>query len=322
VGDGEVEPGSNDPDSVAEPDRLDPRLEEIGVDPVGDDPDGVAEPDRLGTGVLESPVAVDSGCVPAVSEENTEDRAVLFPLELLEEGEFELAGRDAENVAEPDRLGPGVPEIPVAVDSGTVPAGWEDNAEGGAVLPEGPLEESEPEPAGNDPDTVAESNVLGPVVPETPVAVDSRSVPAVSEVSEEIVVAAAELLEESELTLAGDDPEGVPEPDRTGPGVAETPMDVANGSVPAVPVEIPGTVAVPLPDAPVEVPRGSLAAVPESVPEEVVVLPSETPIAVDSGSVPVVSEVVPEAVVVPLPGIAVDVPGVIEETPEAAAVPL
>jgi len=320
VGDGEAEPGSNDPDSVAEPDRLDPRLEESGSDPVSDDPDGAAEPDRLGTGVPDALVAVDSGSVLAVSEENAEDRAVLLPespLEPVEEGGFEPASRDAERVAEPDMLGPGVPEIPVAVDSGSVPAVSEENTEDGAVLPNSPLEESELEPAGDSPDTVAKSDGLGLGLPETPMNVDSGSVAAVSE---EIAVAVAEPLEKSKLTLAGDDSEGVPEPEATEPGVPGTLVDVANESV--VPVESPGTVAVPLPDGRVEVPRESLAVVPERGSEEVAVLPSEKPIDVDDGSVPAVPEIVPGAVAVLLPEIVMDVPGITEETPEAGAVPL
>lgn len=141
MGDGETEPDGNDTGGVAEPDRLEPRLEEIGLDPVGDDLNGVAEPDRLEPGVPEMPVAVDSGCVPAVSEENAEDRTVLLPdgpLEPLKEGELEPADRDAEIVVERETLGPGVPGIAVVVDSGTVPAVWEDTEEG-AMLPDGPV---------------------------------------------------------------------------------------------------------------------------------------------------------------------------------------
>ena len=177
---------------------------------------------------------------------------------------------------------------------------------------EEPLE-SELEPAGTEPDIV-ESDGLGPVVPVIPVYVDSGSVPPVSETVAVAEPLAENLLEGSELTLAGIDPEGA-ELDRTGPGVPETLADVADGSVPAVPEETPGTVAVPLPDVRVE--PGSLAVVPERVPEEVVV--PETPTDVDNGSVPV-SDVVPEAVVVLLPETPADVPGIIEETPEAVAV--
>lgn len=198
----------------------------------------------------------------------------------------------------------------------------EEDAEDGAVLPEDKPDERELEPIDNDPGRVAESDVLGPGVPETLVNVDNGSV---TDVSEEIAVVVAvplaeDAMEAAELTLAGDDPESVPEPDTTGPGVPGTLVDVGNGS--AVPVEIPGTVAVPLPGTRVEVPRGSLAVVPGRVPEKVAVLPSETPIDVDSGSVAEVSEVIPEAVAVPLPDRPVDVPGVMEETPDAVIVPL
>lgn len=322
MGGDETEPAGNDPESVAEPDRLDLRLEDSGLDPVCDDLDGVAEPDKLGPGVPEMPVAVDSGGVPAVSEENAEDRAVLLPegpLEPLKESKLEPAGRDAEIVVEPDTLGPGVPVIPVAVDSGTVPAVSEQNAEGRVVLSEGP-EESELEPAVNDPDAVAERDELGSVVPEAPTDVDNGSVRAVSEedaedgavllpegppdeselepveddpdsvaerdelklgvpempvavdrgsvpaVSEEIAVAVAIPLVESEPALVDGDTGTVPETDTTGPGVPETLMDVAEGSVPGVPEETPGTVAVTLPDTGVEVAIGSLAVVPERVP--------------------------------------------------------
>lgn len=52
------------------------------------------------------------------------------------------------------------------------------------------------------------------------------------------------------------------------------------------------------------------------------VLPSETPTDVDNGSVTEVSEVVTALVAVPLPDRPVDVPGIVEATPDAVTVPL
>lgn len=315
MGDDEEEPSGNDPDSVAEPDRLDPRAEDSGPDPVCNDLDGVAEPDKLGPGVPEIPVAVDSGSVPAVSEENAEDRAVLLPegpLEPLKEGELEPAGRDAEIVVEPDTLGPGVPVTPVAVDKGAVPAVSDENTEEGAVLSEGP-EDSELEPAGNDPDTVAEGDVLRPGVPETLVNVDNGSVP---EVSDEDAEDGPVLLpegppDEIELEPVDDDPDSVAGSDELEPGVPEIPVAVDRGSVPIVSEEIAVAVAVPL----VENELALAGDDPEDVPELDITGPGvpETLVEVVSGSA--VPEETPGTVAVPLPDTGVEVRGSLAVVP-------
>lgn len=269
------------------------------------------------------PVAVDSGSVPAVSEENAEDRAVLLPegpLEPLKEGELEPAGRDAEIVVEPDTLGQGVPVIPVVVDSGTVLVVSEQNAEGRVVLSEGP-EESELEPAGKDPDAVAERDELRSVVPEVPTDVDNGSVRAVSEEDAEdgAVLLPEGPPDESELEPVEDDPDSVAERDELKLGVPEMPVAVDRGSVPAVSV----AVAIPLvesepamvdsdtgnvpetdttgpgvPETPMDVADGSVPAVPEESPGTVAVTLPDTGVEVPIGSLAVVPERVPEEVAV------------------------